>query len=313
MSGKIVTVACNPSIDKTITIEKLVPYGLNRVLDARLDPGGKGINVAKVVKSFGEDVTVTGFAAGDSGRRLEGFLRDAGIPCDFLEIAGETRTNLKVIDKSVNKTTEINEAGSRVDAEALSRFWEKFGALLNGASLVVLSGSLPPGLPADFYARCIRAAKQAGVKPLLDADGEAFTEGLKAAPYAVKPNLHELEAFCGRSLKDVGEVVRAAREILARGVEIVIVSMGPDGAVVVDPREAYRVDSWEIRVKSPIGAGDSMVGALARSILRGAALEEIARITTAAGTVTASKAGTELCTGDEALASMKFVTLHPAG
>lgn len=313
MSGKIVTVACNPSIDKTITVEKLVPFGLNRVLDARLDPGGKGINVAKVIKGFGEDVTVTGFIAGSQGRRLEGFLRDAGIPCDFFEIAGETRTNLKIIDKSVNKTTEINEAGSPVSAEELSRFEEKYGALLQGASLVVLSGSLPPGLPAAFYARCIRTAKQAGVKPLLDADGEAFTEGLKAAPYAVKPNIHELEAFCGRSLKDVDDVVRAAREILAQGVEIVIVSMGPDGAVVVNPREAYKVDSWDIRVQSPIGAGDSMVGALARSILHGASLEEIARITTAAGTITASKAGTELCTGDEVLASMRFATLHPVG
>ncbi|NLJ32068.1 MAG: 1-phosphofructokinase [Clostridiales bacterium] len=309
MTGKVVAVACNPSIDKTIAIEKLVPYELNRVLSSRIDPGGKGINVAKVLKNFQVDVTVTGFIAGSQGSLLEDFLKKAEIDCDFLQIPGETRTNLKIVDQSVNKTTEINEAGCCVDADALADFKRKLAELVRQASVVVLSGSLPPGLPEDFYAQCIRAAKKAGVKTLLDADGSALFEGMKAVPFAVKPNIHELEAYCGRRFRSVGEVADAARALVSEGIEIVIVSMGADGSIAVDKNEAFQAVPWNMKAQSTVGAGDSMVGALARSILERHSLSEIARMTTAAGTVTASKAGTEICTLGETLSSIENVTV----
>ena len=307
MSGRVITVTCNPSIDKTITVEKLQPYGLNRVLSSRLDPGGKGINVAKVLKSFGADVSVTGFIAGRQGELLSDFLNKSEISFDFQEIPGETRTNIKLVDLSVNKTTEINESGCFVDSFALAQFREKFGQLMTQASIVVLSGSLPPGVPADFYAQCIHVARENGVKAILDADGEALIKGMEETPFAVKPNIQELEAFCGHRLSGTGEVVEAARELINRGVEIVIVSMGPDGAVVVDKDAAYKTDAWNIRVQSTVGAGDSMVGALASSILKGSSLYDIAKLTTASGTVTASKAGTEICTLREVLDSLSSV------
>lgn len=309
MAGKVLAVTCNPCIDKTITIEKLIPYGLNRVVDARLDPGGKGINVAKVLRNFGVDVTVTGFVAGRQGQLLIDFLKSERIDYDFSEIAGETRTNLKVIDRQAKKTTEINESGCPVDAAALAGFKARLNRLLPTVSAAVFSGSLPPGVPAGFYAECIQNAKKAGAKTLLDADGDALMEGLKSVPYAVKPNIHELEAYCGRSLTGISEIASAARSLIRQGVEIVIVSMGPDGAVVADRNEIYKVDSWDIRVLSPIGAGDSMVAALASSILRGDSLYDIAKITTAAGTITASKAGTEICTLPEVLDNLDHVAV----
>lgn len=310
MKNSVVTVTLNPSIDKTITIEKLVPYGLNRVVRSRTDPGGKGINVARVLKNFGVDVTVTGLIAGRQGEALLGALQSASIRADFLEIPGETRTNLKIFDESANKTTEINETGFEVSPQDLTGFRQKFKNFLKEAAIVVLSGSLPPGVPPDFYADCIDAANAAGVKALLDADGDALKKGIRSIPYAVKPNLHELELLSGRTFSGKKEVAEAARSLIRSGIEIVIVSMGAEGAVVAGRGEAYGVDSWDIPVKSATGAGDSMVAALASSILNHSTLAEIAKITTAAGTVTASKEGTQICLLEEVTQSLGNVTVR---
>lgn len=309
MSEKIITITLNPSIDKTIIIDKLIPNGLNRVKSSRLDPGGKGINVARVLKSFGADVEVSGLIAGNQGKILKDYLKRDGIKNDFLDIDGETRVNLKIFDESANKTTEINETGFFVDEKTLSDFKNKFKEDVKETSIAVICGSIPPGVPSGFYAECIKIAKEAGVKTILDADGNALFEGLKAIPYAVKPNIHELEAFLGRSLFSIKDVVGAVHELIEKGIELVIVSMGPDGAVVADKNETYKVDSWDIKVKSATGAGDSMVGSLAYSITKNASLYDIAKITTAAGTITASKAGTELCTLEETMSSIGNVTV----
>lgn len=309
MQQDVITVTLNPCIDKTIAIEKLVPYGLNRVVNSRSDPGGKGINVARVLKNFGVGVTVTGLIAGSQGTILKGALKQAQITEDFLEISGETRTNLKIFDESVNKTTEINETGFQVSSQMLTEFQKKFDGLLQKTSMVVLSGSLPPGVPKNFYADCISMAKARGVKALLDADGEALAAGMRAIPYAVKPNKHELEALTGRSFKNREEIVKAAMELIRTGIEVVIISLGANGAVVVNSEDAYLVDSWDIKVKSATAAGDSMVASLAYSILNQGSLFDIAKITTAAGTITASKPGTEICTFDEVQQSLEKVTV----
>ena len=310
MKSGVVTITLNPSIDKTIVIKKLLPYGLNRVIRSQTDPGGKGINVARVLKNFGIDVTVTGLIAGRQGELLLNALQSAEIPTDFLEIPGETRTNLKIFDESVNKTTEINEPGSYVSPENLTRFEKKFQNLIKGAEIIVLSGSLPPGVPQNFYADCVSAAKAAGAKVLLDADGGALKEGIRSVPYAIKPNLQELEILSGCKFTGKKEVAEAARGLTRTGIEIVIVSMGADGAVVVNREEAFGVDSWDIPVKSATGAGDSMVAALAFCILNHSSLYEISKIATAAGTITASKEGTLICSPEEVSRSLDHVTVR---
>ncbi|HEX3039766.1 MAG TPA: 1-phosphofructokinase [Caproiciproducens sp.] len=309
MRGKVIAVTLNPSIDKTITIEHLVPYGLNRVVSTRTDPGGKGINVAKVLKNFGADVTVTGLIAGSQGKLLLDYLKNADIPADFLKNPGETRTNLKIFDQSVNKTTEINETGFHVTPDVLDSFRQKFKKAVKEADIVVLSGSLPPGVPEDFYAECIHTAKNQSVKCVLDADAGALAQGVKAVPFAVKPNLHELELLSGQTFSSRNEVAKAAGKLIETGIQIVIVSMGPDGAIIADRNKTYKANSWKIEEKSATGAGDSMVASLAYSILNKESLYDIAKITTAAGTVTASKEGTQTCTLDEVLHSLANVTV----
>lgn len=309
MSNKVLSVTLNPSIDKTITVEHLIPYGLNRVMSIRQDPGGKGINVAKVLKDFEANVTVFGLLAGNQGKLLSDFLKDAEIKYDFLQVKGETRTNLKILDKSNNEMTEINEMGFEVTPEDLEAFKEKFKKSVKEAAAVVLCGSLPPGISKNFYAECIAIAKSEGVKTVLDADATALAEGIKAFPYAIKPNIHELERLDGHTFRSINEVANAAKRLIQTGIEIVIVSMGPDGAIVADRNTVYKADSWDVTVKSPIGAGDSMVASLVYSILRNDSLYDIAKITTAAGTVTASKEGTQTCTKDEVLRSLDNVTV----
>lgn len=309
MCEKVIAVTLNPCIDKTMTIDRLIPYGLNRVIAARTDPGGKGINVAKVLKSFGTNVMVTGLIAGNQGKLLLDYMTGAEIPADLIQTPGETRTNLKIFDQSANKITEINEAGFHVTPEILNSFRHKFKALVKESDIVVLSGSLPPGVPEDFYAECVLTAKAAGAKCILDADAGALAQGVKAVPFAVKPNIHELERLCGHSLSGRDEVAKAAEKLIETGISIVIVSMGADGAIIADRNEVYQAIPWKIEEKSATGAGDSMVAALAYSILTKKSLYEIARITTAAGTVTASKEGTQTCTLDEVLRSLENVTV----
>lgn len=310
MGKTVLTVTLNPSVDKTVTVERLIPYGLNRVIKSETDPGGKGINVSRVLHSFGIKTTAVGFIAGHTGKLLQNFLIHSHIDSNFTEIPGETRTNVKIFDQQAKKITEINESGCEVCSDDLLQFKKNFEDLCAETAVVVLTGSIPPGVPDNIYGEFIHIANEAGVQTILDADGEALKIGIKSKPFAVKPNLHELEGLVGRKLLSLNDIVYAGQKLILTGINTVIVSMGGDGAVVINKDEAYKTKPWTIQLKSATGAGDSMVAALAYSILQGLTLDEIARITTAAGTVTASKPGTQLCTKAEILKSARLVTLN---
>lgn len=308
---KIITVTLNPCIDKTASIEKLEPYGLNRIRSERLDPAGKGINVARILRTAGADVSACGFIAGKQGEFLLESVRGMGIPTDFLEVEGETRVNLKLLDESVQKITEVNEPGFPVPPEKLELFFRRFESLTRGASMVVLSGSLPRGVPATVYRDCIAIARRNGAKAILDADGAPLAEGVTALPYAVKPNSAELERLVGRKLETLSEIYDAAQELIAAGIAIVLVSMGADGALFLDKTSAYATKPWKIDVKSPTGSGDSMVSALVWALQNDMPSDAAARLATAAGTFTASLPGTQLCRMEDALACAEKVELWP--
>lgn len=295
MKPYVVTVTLNPAIDKTVLVDKLQVGGLNRVQSVRMDPGGKGINVARVLNQFDINVTAAGLIAGSQGQNLLQYLAGERITACFLTIAGETRTNLKVVDSSSGITTEINEAGFAVGEKEIIAFKVQMSKLLEEASYLVLSGSLPPGVECGMYRELTEIAKRKGVKTILDADDDALFEGIQAAPFAIKPNIHELGKLTGHELANDQDVISAARKILEKGIEIVIVSMGEQGAIIMDKEAIYRVRTEAIVPKSTVGAGDSMVAVLAYSLLSQHSLAETARWVTAAGTVTASKSGTQVC------------------
>ncbi|MDQ0192480.1 1-phosphofructokinase [Paenibacillus wynnii] len=299
MSKLVITVTLNPALDKTVTIEGLEVGGLNRVDDIRIDAGGKGINVAKVLKGFNENVTAVGFMGGHNGKLiLEGLERE-GITHSFTETAAETRMNLKVVDSIVQVTTEINERGGVVSPQERTLFQKTLENHLDKASILVLGGSVPPGIEHAEYALLIKAAKSKGVKTILDADGDALKYGLLACPDVIKPNIHELEQLLGVTLESDDEIVEAARKLTAQGIEWVIVSMGGEGSLAVSKDEAVRARPFRIKPESTVGAGDSMVAAIASSLLHGRGMEETLRWATAAGSVTASKPGTQVCRSEE--------------
>lgn len=310
MNPAVVTVTMNPAVDKTVLVDQIELAGLNRIKEVRMDAGGKGINVAKVLASFGIHTSALAVAGGYQSRLLRDKLEQAGITCGFEEALGETRVNLKVVDESTRQTTEFNERGIQADEAVLTRFTARFAAALEDTQYAVIGGSLPPGAPADYYRMLIEEAHKRQVPVILDADGPAFAEGVEAKPYAIKPNLHELELYFGRRLEDEGELVSAVRELIRiKGIKLVLVSMGGDGSILISGTEAYRARPFPIRPLSTVGAGDSMVAAMVYSLLSGRTLEEMARITSAAGTITASKPGTQVCSIEEVVAKLDQVVL----
>ncbi|WP_341281954.1 1-phosphofructokinase [Paenibacillus sp. FSL H8-0537] len=296
---QVITLTLNPSMDKTIMLQELKVGGLNRAEDIRLDPGGKGINVARIVHTFGASVTAAGFIAGGIGKRIIGELDRSGIHTAFVEVPGETRTNMKLVDQKQRTTTEVNEPGFTVSESQLSELNQLLDELLPKASVLVLGGSLPKGAPPELYHHFIIKARKLGVRTILDADGEALVTGIKAIPFAVKPNQYELEQLVQRKLDTKEEIVRAGKQLLAQGITLVIISMGADGAIVMSGEEAYMAKPFPIEALSTVGAGDSMVAVLAQALLQNSSLEDVARWSTAAGTITASKAGTQVCEFEE--------------
>ncbi|AJY74112.1 1-phosphofructokinase [Paenibacillus beijingensis] len=311
MKDAIITVSMNPALDKTVTVNGFTVAGLNRIKDVRVDAGGKGINVAKVLKRFNANVTAWGIQAGEEGRLLARMVEQQGIPTFFLEAEGRTRTNLKVVDEATKETTELNEPGAVITEKVLTDFLDRFEKAMPATAVLVLGGSLPPGAPQDLYRQMICIASRYGVKTILDADGEALKFGITAAPYALKPNIHELEALIGYELESDQEIVKAAKGLLGDGIQYVIVSMGAEGSIVVSGEEAIRARPFPIVPLSTVGAGDSMVAALAFCLIEGKTLEETARWTTAAGSITASKPGSDVCTFFEVEEKLALVSITP--
>lgn len=296
MQPPVITVTLNPAIDKTITLSDFKIGNLNRVKHLRIDPGGKGINVAKVLKEFHVEVATTGFIAGNQGQYLMKQLEEQGIRIDFSEVQGETRTNLKIVDESTNMTTEINEQGFEITEADIEKLFEQLNKKADKDSILVLGGSLPNGAPAKIYREMIEMVNAKGGKVILDADGDALKEGIEAKPYAVKPNLQELEQYFNQPLETDQDILAAGQQLLNKGISIVLISLGSKGSMIMNHQEAYRVYPFPIIPKSTVGAGDSMVAALVYCILEQKSFEEFARWTTTAGTVTAAKSGTQVCT-----------------
>ncbi|MBE7041681.1 MAG: 1-phosphofructokinase [Ruminococcaceae bacterium] len=309
MKKTIMTVTLNPCIDKTIVLNGFCEGGLNRAKSVRTDAGGKGINVAKVLKRFDAAVLAVGVIGEGGSEIVLSELDERGICRDFVKVSGETRTNYKLQDKAKGQVTEVNESGFFVNDESLEKIMSLIKSRLPEVGVMVLSGSVAPGIPTDIYKRLITLAKEQGILVILDADGAAFKEAIEAAPYAVKPNRFELEQFFGRELPTDGDLLACGRALIDRGISLVVVSLGAEGAVFITKDEAIRVNLAPLACQSTVGAGDSMVASVAASLVEEADLLSLARRASAAGTVTASKPGTEVCTKEEVSDYEKRLTI----
>ena len=289
----IYTVTLNPALDKTVEIPMFAIDKVNRVTALRTDPGGKGINVSKVIAALGGESVAMGILGGNTGRMIGEKLADMGLSCDFVTVPGETRTNLKIVDPENGCFTDVNETGCEVPQAVLDGLLEKLTAKLLPGDIVILSGSLPKGAPVDTYYKYVIGCKKAGAKVFLDADGAAMQEGMKAKPYLVKPNDEELSRFLGRKMSAVEELTEGAMALLAQGVEKVVVSMGSRGALYVTKDHLVRTEGVKVPVASTVGAGDSVVAAMALAEQQGLSLEEAAVFSTATGAANVMCSGTQ--------------------
>ncbi|MBQ3574357.1 MAG: hexose kinase, partial [Clostridia bacterium] len=241
--------------------------------------------VAIVTAALGAKSECIGFMYREGGALFEERLANGGAECDFVWCDGAVRVNVKVFDKSRGEITEINQSGSMVSKQQLAEMTEMVKRHAAQADYLILTGSLPPGCPADYYYALAKAAAGENCRVILDADGDRLSHGLKAKPFLIKPNRYELEMLIGRELPTIGDILAAAEEIVSGGVDIVAVSMGGDGALVCDGKRAYLAHSVKIDVKSTVAAGDSMIAGFATGFERGYDLPEAFRMGVAAATV----------------------------
>ncbi|MDT8718587.1 1-phosphofructokinase [Clostridium sp. 19966] len=289
----ILTVTLNPAVDKTIKISDLKIGEVNRIDFSRVDAGGKGINVSKTIKQLGGKSTALGFIGGSNGEFIREHLDSSEIENDFVRIPGETRLNTKIVDIVNNTYTDINENGPQISKEELTKIREKISSYMKDGNLIVLSGSLPKGINEDFYKEIILEANEKKCRVILDVDGKKFTEAIKAGPYLIKPNIHELEKAFQVSIESEQELIDVAKEILEYGVEYVVVSRGHEGSIMISKDKVIKAKGIKVKVGSTVGAGDSMVGALALSIEQGQSMEEALRLAAATGTANVTTEGTQ--------------------
>jgi tagatose 6-phosphate kinase len=287
----ILCVNPNAAIDKTVIVPGFRLNEIQRPERVLAIPGGKGCNVARALKVLGESPVVTGWVGGFAGQFIEAGLRAEGIGSAFVQTAFESRTCLSILDPDARTMTELYEKGDDVPAEQVDAFVRWFSKSVGQYAAVTLSGSLPPGVPADLYARLTVSARAAGVPVMLDAGGEALRAGIEASPFLVKPNEEEFAGLVGDQVRGGPELARAAREIAVRHRTLVVISLGADGALAADLDGAWHVRPPRVRVVSAVGSGDSMLAGITWGVVRGLALPEAVRHGVAAGTANALTVG----------------------
>lgn len=290
----IYTLTLNPAIDRELTVPQVEFDSVLRASESRVDFGGKGFNVSRLLNGMGKSSTAVGFLGGRAGELLQDGLQNMGIGTDFVWVSGETRTNVSIVTQSHDHYIKVNEKGPQVDAAKQKELLNKIDALAKNGDWWVLAGSLPPGISNDFYARIVNVLNKHDAHAVLDTSGESLRLGCAEKPYLVKPNAEEAHALTGQPMDRPFEIASAAAEIRKLGAQNVIVSMGKAGALLQTSEETWLTYSPKIKEKNPIGAGDSMVGGLVWALTQGIALKESLGWGVASGAATASLSGTEV-------------------
>lgn len=290
----IITVTLNPALDKTVILPGFAVNTVNRVSATRLDPGGKGINVSKVVKALGGKTLALGVLGGAAGGYIQAAMDKMELPNDMVLTGEITRTNLKIIDPLLQTNTDINEPGGPVSEETLDAVWHKLTKAVKPGDTVVLAGKNPPGMPDSRLADWVTRLHGMKVYTCVDTVGEPMQQAIAAQPDIIKPNREELAEIAGRRMVTDDDVLTAARELVDRGVGLVTASLGADGAIFVTRNQAFRGYAPKVSVVSVVGAGDAMMAALTHYSAAGCSLEETARRSIAVSVASV------MCSGSEA-------------
>ena len=312
----IVTVTLNPAIDQTLVLPRFVAGDTIRVKSSRFDPGGKGINVSRVIRELGGESLAMGLAPGGLGRYIEQTLqaqtpRAQGIACDFVHTRGETRTNITIVDETRHMHTILSDPGPETDPRDVEELRERLRRRLRPGDWLVLAGSIPPPIGPEVYAQIITEARDMGAHPVLDADGAALEAGVSAHPEMVKSNRRELERLLGRHLDDEASTLEAAGTVHRQGIPRVVVTRGREGAVALSDNSCLRGVAPRVRSVSAVGSGDALLAGVLLTLSQGGDLEEGLRLGIAAGTATVLTPGTELCERREVDMLLPRVKVQP--
>lgn len=291
----IATLTLNPALDLSTATDAVVPTHKLRCAVPRFDPGGGGVNVARVVRTLGGEAVAVFPAGGNTGRMLQSLLDQEGIDSRAVPIAGLTRVSFTVDERRSGAQYRFVLPGPELTTVELQRCLDRLSSLSPSPIYIVASGSLPPGVPSDIYGRVAQMARDAGARLILDTSGEALRR-TGGGVYLVKPNLRELQDLESREIRGEAEQVASARRLITEGLsEVVVLSLGADGALLVTAEGHERYPAIDVPVQSAVGAGDSMVGALTLGLVRGLPLGAAVCFGMAAGAATLMTPGTELC------------------
>lgn len=268
--AKILTLTLNPALDITVGLDTLRPGQVNRSQAQQSHAAGKGLNVAQVLADLGHSVTVGGFLGQDNLQPFEALIAWRGFADCFVLVPGETRSNIKLVEAD-GRVTDINGQGPEVDEAARSALLRRLQQVAPGHDAVVVAGSLPRGISADWFRQLLEQLKAQGLKVALDSSGEALRAGLQAAPWLVKPNTEELGEVLGLAVDNPAQQRAAAERLLAAGVEHVVVSAGEQGVSWFRRDLAVHACPPKVRVASTVGAGDSLVAGMVHGLLQGEA------------------------------------------
>lgn len=283
----ILTITLNTSVDKFYLVDSLHPHEVMRVKEVSNTAGGKGLNVSRVAALSGEKVTAMGFVGGHNGELFQSLITGENITKAFTKIKAETRCCINVFEAEKKKSTELLEPGSPVSKEELQKFLEEFHHQLPSADVVAISGSMPQGVPVDFYALLITIARKQGKPVILDTNGAALKAALPACPSWIKPNADEIRQITDTDVNSYESVISAAKLLHESGVANVAVSLGKAGVIVVCNDGVYHGITPDISIVNTVGCGDSMVAGFAVGTARGDSMEETIRYAIAVSTANA--------------------------
>jgi len=291
----IATITLNPTIDRTITVYGLHLDEANRWTSLRLYAGGKGIDVSRAIHEMGGKTVAYGFIGGATGRTVEILLDEEGVPFSFTPIQQETRTNFIIADTKNAKQTRIDAPGPRISKRELERFKHKIERIDPKPELMVIGGSVPPGIPNDIYYDTVTGCRKHKIRCVLDSAGQWLKEGIKAKPYLVKPNVHEAEELLNTELTTEEAVIKAALDLVEMGIEIATISRGKDGIIAATKQTIVKAVPPAVKVVSAVGAGDCTIAGLALKLAYGEPLIDACRLAVAMGAAAVLTPGTELC------------------
>ena len=306
----IVTVTPNPAVDQTVRVHRLEIAAVNRFFSPQLDASGKGVNVSRMVHRLGWPTLALGFLAGEIGLLVEKSLDSERVPHHFICVPGQTRLNMTVVDETTDSATHLLGPGPTIDREHLAQLDDLLRFRLPAAQILVLAGNLPPGAPDDIYATYVRLARAQGVQTIVDADNEALCLAVGAKPSLIKPNLAEAERLLDRKLPDLSAVAAGARELVARGIETVVISLGARGAIGAQGERVWLAIPPAVVQQSTVGAGDSFVAGLAVMLANGNDIVEGLRHGAAAGAATTMTPGTAQGTAEAIRAILPRVRIE---